>query len=59
MSHRGKALMQLKNEFDKVLQWLKRRFEEEQILRGAHDICQHMTNPPERTQRSRSRNQSK
>jgi XTP/dITP diphosphohydrolase len=40
-SHRGKALLQFKNEFDKVLQWLKRRVEEEKILRGAHDICQH------------------
>ena len=40
VSHRGKALLQLKNEFDKVLQWLSRRFEEEKILRGAHDICQ-------------------
>jgi XTP/dITP diphosphohydrolase len=41
VSHRGKALLQFKNEFDKVLQWLKRRVEEEKILRGAHDICQH------------------
>ena len=40
VSHRGKALMQLKGEFDKVLQWLNRRLEEEKILRGAHDICQ-------------------
>jgi XTP/dITP diphosphohydrolase len=39
VSHRGKALMQLKAEFDKVLQWLDRRFEEERILRGGHDIC--------------------
>jgi XTP/dITP diphosphohydrolase len=39
VSHRGKALLQLKNEFDKVLQWLNRRLEEEKILRGAHDIC--------------------
>jgi len=39
VSHRGKALMQLKREFDKVLRWLNRRFDEEKILRGAHDIC--------------------
>jgi XTP/dITP diphosphohydrolase len=39
VSHRGKALMQLKREFDKVVQWLNRRFDEEEILRGAHDIC--------------------
>ncbi len=31
--------MQLKGEFEKVLQWLNRRLEEERILRGAHDIC--------------------
>jgi len=40
VSHRGKALRQLMNEFEKVLQWLNRRLEEEKILRGAHDICQ-------------------
>ena len=39
VSHRGKALMQFISEFDKVLQWLNRRLEEERILRGAHDIC--------------------
>jgi XTP/dITP diphosphohydrolase len=39
VSHRGKALRQLKGEFEKVLQWLNRRLEEEKILRGAHDIC--------------------
>jgi XTP/dITP diphosphohydrolase len=39
VSHRGKALMQLKAEFDKILHWLNRRFDEEKILRGAHDIC--------------------
>ncbi len=41
VSHRGKALLQFKNEFEKVLQWLSRRLEEEKILRGAHDICRH------------------
>ena len=40
VSHRGKALMELKNEFEKILQWLNRRFDEERIARGAHDICQ-------------------
>jgi XTP/dITP diphosphohydrolase len=40
VSHRGKALMEFKKEFDKVLRWLDRRFEEERILRGVHDICQ-------------------
>jgi XTP/dITP diphosphohydrolase len=40
VSHRGKALMQFKGEFDKILQWLDRRLEEERILRGAQDICQ-------------------
>lgn len=40
VSHRGKALRDLKKEFDKVLQWLTRRLEEERVLRGAHDICQ-------------------
>jgi XTP/dITP diphosphohydrolase len=41
VSHRGKALLQFKNEFDKVLHWLGRRLEEEKILRGAQDICRH------------------
>jgi XTP/dITP diphosphohydrolase len=39
VSHRGKALTQFKREFDKVVQWLNRRFDEEEILRGTHDIC--------------------
>jgi XTP/dITP diphosphohydrolase len=39
VSHRGKALAEFKNEFEKVLQWLNRRFEEERILRGMQDIC--------------------
>lgn len=41
VSHRGKALQDLKREFDKVLVWLGRREEEEKILRGMEDICQH------------------
>jgi XTP/dITP diphosphohydrolase len=40
VSHRGKALTELKKEFEKVFQWLNRRFEEERILRGVQDICQ-------------------
>jgi XTP/dITP diphosphohydrolase len=40
VSHRGKALRELQNEFDKVLQWLHRRLDEERVVRGAHDICQ-------------------
>lgn len=40
VSHRGKALRELRNEFKKVFQWLQQRLEEERILRGAHDICQ-------------------
>jgi XTP/dITP diphosphohydrolase len=40
VSHRGKALAELKNEFEKVLRWLHGRFEEERILRGVQDICQ-------------------
>jgi XTP/dITP diphosphohydrolase len=39
VSHRGRALMQLRKEFDKVLVWLKRRQEEEDIRRGADEIC--------------------
>lgn len=41
VSHRGKALKAFRSEFDKVLQWLHRRLDEERILRGAHDICRH------------------
>lgn len=40
VSHRGQALDELRREFSKVLVWLERRQEEEQIRRGAHDICQ-------------------
>ena len=39
VSHRGKALGELRNEFQKVLRWLSQRLEEERVLRGAHDIC--------------------
>jgi len=41
VSHRGKALRELRDEFNKVLQWLGQRLEEERLLRGDHDICQH------------------
>lgn len=34
VSHRGKALQELHDEFDKVLVWLKKRHEEERLLRG-------------------------
>jgi XTP/dITP diphosphohydrolase len=40
VSHRGKALSELRREFEKVLKWLQRRLDEERMLRGAHDICQ-------------------
>jgi XTP/dITP diphosphohydrolase len=39
VSHRGLALRELKNEFEKVLRWLERRREEEDLRRGAHDMC--------------------
>jgi len=39
VSHRGLALRELKNEFAKVLRWLERRREEEDLRRGAHDMC--------------------
>lgn len=41
VSHRGKALRELREEFDKVMKWLRLRFAEEQLLRGDQDICQH------------------
>lgn len=40
VSHRGRALDELRSEFPKVLKWLERRHEEEEIRCGAHDICQ-------------------
>ncbi len=40
VSHRGKALSELKQEFDKVLIWLRQRLEEEKRLRVG-DICHH------------------
>jgi XTP/dITP diphosphohydrolase len=40
VSHRGRALAELKNEFDKAILWLERRHQEEEIRRGGHDICQ-------------------
>lgn len=36
VSHRGKALMELRREFDKVLTWLNKRLDEEKNLRGGH-----------------------
>lgn len=39
VSHRGRALLELKREFDKVLNWLGKRLEEERLLRGRHECC--------------------
>ena len=39
VSHRGKALKELRNEFDKVLKWLALRIVEERRLRGDDEIC--------------------
>ncbi len=39
VSHRGKAFLELKQEFPKVLQWLSKRLEEESLMRGRHE-CQ-------------------
>ncbi len=39
VSHRGLALRELKNEFEKVLRWLELRRKEEDLRRGAHDMC--------------------
>lgn len=36
VSHRGRALMELKKEFNKALAWLTKRLEEEKLLRGGH-----------------------
>jgi len=38
VSHRGKALREFRDEFDKVLLWLEKRQEEERLLRGDY-IC--------------------
>ncbi|MHC1728706.1 MAG: XTP/dITP diphosphatase [Syntrophobacteraceae bacterium] len=39
VSHRGRALADLNREFEKVIRWLERRKEEEDIRRGANEIC--------------------
>jgi len=39
VSHRGRALSILRDEFGKVLLWLDRRRDEEDLRRGVHDIC--------------------
>lgn len=39
VSHRGLALGELKNEFDKVLRWLRQRQAEEDTRRGARAMC--------------------
>jgi XTP/dITP diphosphohydrolase len=40
VSHRGRALLELRNEFDKIVIWLRKRLEEEKRLRLG-DICMH------------------
>ncbi|HIJ75375.1 MAG TPA: XTP/dITP diphosphatase [Deltaproteobacteria bacterium] len=39
VSHRGLALRELKNEFEKVLRWLQHRQAEEEMRRGANGMC--------------------
>ena len=39
VSHRGLALRELKNEFEKILQWLQLRQAEEEMRRGANVMC--------------------
>lgn len=40
VSHRGRALMELQREFDKVMKWLRARLDEEDRRRGlGHDMC--------------------
>lgn len=39
VSHRGKALRELREEFDKVLRWLDRRQQEEKVRRNAPTCC--------------------
>lgn len=39
VSHRGLALRELKDEFEKVLRWLRQRQAEENTRRGASEIC--------------------
>jgi len=36
VSHRGRALKELRNEFDKVIVWLDKRIKEEKLIRGSH-----------------------
>ena len=40
VSHRGRALMELQSELDRVIQWLTKRLEDEKRLRVG-DICLH------------------
>jgi XTP/dITP diphosphohydrolase len=39
VSHRGLALRELKNEFERVLRWLQHRQAEEEMRRGANEMC--------------------
>ncbi len=40
VSHRGRAFSELGREFAKVMIWMDRRAEEEEVRRGAHEFCQ-------------------
>jgi len=39
VSHRGRALQELKQELEKIIAWLDKRMEEEKIRRGAPECC--------------------
>lgn len=41
VSHRGRALREMKDEFAKVLVWIGKRLEEERTIRGVNDMCCH------------------
>lgn len=41
VSHRGRALKEMKDEFSKVLLWIGKRLEEERMIRGLTDMCCH------------------
>ena len=39
VSHRGKALRELRDEFDRVMLWLDKRLQEEKVMRNAPTCC--------------------
>jgi XTP/dITP diphosphohydrolase len=41
VSHRGRAFLELKREFSKILVWLEKRLEEESLMRGRHECLGH------------------